>query len=318
MKQELITSDVWPRITAEAKKAAKRSHVAVAYFGTGASRMLPLRKGSTLIVDMSLGAVTAGQTRPSEVLTLINHGVEVHSVENLHAKVFVLGNRTLVGSSNVSGNSARNLIEAAVSSDNRKLASACRSFVKGLRGEMVTRDQAEKLQSLWRPPRFEWAGRRSGQTGHEPKHETLWAVPLVKRGWDNDDKKAEKAGEPLAKRRLSSKPDSSLQRFSWTGAAFLKRLKNNHLVVEVTDYGNRRFMVSPASRVLSIERFKVGAQFRAIVFLASPAAARRKNLKVVVKSLGPSAKTLKDLSGPTVIRDRAFAHALLHLWPTAG
>ena len=84
------------------KKKPSGCFVAVAYFGTGASKLLPLRKGSTLIVDMSQAAVGSGQTNPSEILKLVNRGVDVHSVNNLHAKVFAVGNQAFVGSTNVS------------------------------------------------------------------------------------------------------------------------------------------------------------------------------------------------------------------------
>lgn len=39
----LITCDVWESIAKAAKAAATKGHVAVTYFWTGASRLLPLR-----------------------------------------------------------------------------------------------------------------------------------------------------------------------------------------------------------------------------------------------------------------------------------
>jgi hypothetical protein len=97
----LITTAPWDRIQSLVEKHPGKCHVAVAYFGSGASRLLPLKAGSVLVVDMSERAVKSGQTKPSEVSKLLRDGVEVHSVENLHAKVFVVGNRALVGSTNV-------------------------------------------------------------------------------------------------------------------------------------------------------------------------------------------------------------------------
>jgi hypothetical protein len=85
---QLRTSRVWDHITGLVKKQPTKCSVAVAYFGSGASKLLPLKKGSILVVDMSERAVRSGQTKPSEVLKLINVGVETHTVDNLHAKVF--------------------------------------------------------------------------------------------------------------------------------------------------------------------------------------------------------------------------------------
>jgi hypothetical protein len=79
---ELLTHEKpWRRITALVKKRPTRCQAAVAYFGQGASKLLPLRRGSTLIVDLSERAVRSGQTMPAEVLKLLNKGVDAYSVE---------------------------------------------------------------------------------------------------------------------------------------------------------------------------------------------------------------------------------------------
>ena len=41
------------------------------------------------VVDASEHAVKSGQTNPSELIAFLRSGVEVHSAENLHAKVYV-------------------------------------------------------------------------------------------------------------------------------------------------------------------------------------------------------------------------------------
>ena len=63
---KLLHEDLWPTITRLARKSG-RKHVAVAYLGSGASRLLPLGRGDSLVVDMSPGAVKSGQTNPFEV-----------------------------------------------------------------------------------------------------------------------------------------------------------------------------------------------------------------------------------------------------------
>ena len=110
---EFLTREIWPRLTGLVRKA-KSSQVAVAYLGKGASRLLPLKASSKLIVDLSENAVKAGQTSPQEILKLVLRGVNVSSVGNLHAKVFVIGNRAFIGSANASFHSAQTLVEAMI------------------------------------------------------------------------------------------------------------------------------------------------------------------------------------------------------------
>ncbi len=53
MSTEFLGADIWSDLTAKAKRFNGKSFVTVAYFGTGAARRLPLKKGSTLVVDAS-------------------------------------------------------------------------------------------------------------------------------------------------------------------------------------------------------------------------------------------------------------------------
>ena len=66
------------------------------------------------MVDASERAVASGQTCPADLNKLLNKGVAIYSVPNLHAKVFALGRAAYIGSVNVSNRSALQLIEAAV------------------------------------------------------------------------------------------------------------------------------------------------------------------------------------------------------------
>lgn len=56
----LRVDDVWPVISAAARR--RKGHVAVAYLGTGATKLLPLESGSVLVVDASEAAVCSGRT----------------------------------------------------------------------------------------------------------------------------------------------------------------------------------------------------------------------------------------------------------------
>ena len=94
--------------------------------------MLPLPKGSKLVVDASKAAVGSGQTNPSELLILLKKGVEIYSYAGLHAKVFVIGSQLFIGSTNVSGRSQERLQEAAFHTRERAIVGEARDFVKSL------------------------------------------------------------------------------------------------------------------------------------------------------------------------------------------
>lgn len=320
MANTLLGSDVWSRITQLAAK--KRAYVAAAYCGAGARKLLPIPRGSVLVVDMSLHAVKCGQTNPTEIRRFIKAGVEVHSVENLHAKVFVVGGRAIVGSSNVSQHSASGLVEAAIETTDPKVVDACRGFVESLCGEAVEVEHAEEMAKEYRPPKF-GAGRhardRSGRKRTVPVHRPLWAVPLQVNVWDETDFEQEKAGLPDAWRRIDKKLEK-LDDFVWAGAAFATRIKKKDLVLQVTrDDG--KVLISPAAHVVELRRYyprgkKTGR--RVMAFLAIRRDVRRKSRKRVMALLGRHAAFLKDLRSPKLIRKRATAHAVLNLWAPAS
>lgn len=58
---EFIGREPWAELTKFARKHRSAAHLAVAYFGKGGSKLLPLAKGSVLVVDASEAAVKSGQ-----------------------------------------------------------------------------------------------------------------------------------------------------------------------------------------------------------------------------------------------------------------
>ena len=91
---------LWPRITSLIAKQPGECLVAVAFVGGNVADILPVSKGSVLVVNMGRSAVELGLTNPYEVGRLLRRGVEIHTAENLHAKVFVFSDRAIVGSMN--------------------------------------------------------------------------------------------------------------------------------------------------------------------------------------------------------------------------
>jgi hypothetical protein len=310
----LVTSSPWDRIQSLVKKRPGKCHVAVAYFGSGASKLLPLRAGSVLVIDMSERAVKSGQTKPSEVSKLLRNGVEVHSVENLHAKVFVAGNRALVGSTNVSFTSATGLVEALLETTDRDSVRQCRDFVKSLLGEVIDIAHARRLQRLYRPPRFGKGSQKPGaKRTRQPAHSPLWAVPTERITVDEEDQAHADEGRPQARKRMQFPRASNLDEFYWHGSDLIGRLAGGHMVIQVTDEGSKH-MISPEARVVHVEEYRKGRSRSGVVFLEISKGLKRKGVESVVARLGKQAKFLGALPGPRILRDPAFTHSLLNLW----
>jgi hypothetical protein len=85
----------------------------------GASNKLMLEAGDTLVTYMSLHSLQAGQVDPFEIEKFIKRGVKVFSKSCLYAKVYVLGDKVIACSANLSSSSERNLIESGILTDDK-------------------------------------------------------------------------------------------------------------------------------------------------------------------------------------------------------
>lgn len=150
----LVTTNIWNDISTAAKNAKKPSHVAVAYFGSKGPYLLPLLKGSALVADVSIPTVTQGSTSPAALSQLIKGGVDIYSVQYLHAKVFAFDTVAYVGSTNASQRSAAILAEAALKVRTKNEISAIRSFVQSLCLTRLSASDLKDLESYYKPPKF--------------------------------------------------------------------------------------------------------------------------------------------------------------------
>ncbi|MBI2392252.1 MAG: hypothetical protein HYV09_21875 [Deltaproteobacteria bacterium] len=160
----IFNNALWDELAARVPRHHVRA--AVAYLGTGASRLLPLKKGDQLVIDMSLRAVRSGVTDPREVRTFLRRGVEVFSRATLHTKFFVLGNTVIAGSSNISRHAKDVLDEAAVLTDDGATVRRAISIFEELCTEPVRKEYLAKCLKEYRPPKF--LGTSGSTRRHDP------------------------------------------------------------------------------------------------------------------------------------------------------
>jgi hypothetical protein len=311
MSAKLLTKDIWQRITALAKR--KKGAVAVAYCGSDARKLLPLKAGSLLVVDASPNTVRAGQTNPTELLKFYDRGVSIYSAGNLHAKVFVFGDAAIVGSTNLSNRSASFLQEAAVILRNKSVAAQCRKFIKDQASEPLEREYLKHLETIYRPPKHL-------DRQNDSPYRRLWIVPLWENTWDDVDRAQGARSRPQARKKIQARVEE-LDEFNWPGKRFSQNLSKGDQIISVTERGPGSYYVSPTSHVVHIKRYTKGSKGAPymIVFLGTPKSQRRMELGRALTKLGRRhAKAMRGLhsSGkPILVRDRETVRAILGLWP---
>jgi hypothetical protein len=310
MTTTFLSRDIWLQLTKAARVPHQRCAVAVAYFGKGASRLLPLAKGSRLVVDASERSVASGQTCPADLIKLVERGVAVYSVANLHAKVFVLGRAAYIGSANVSSRSASQLVEAVIRTTERSTVRAARKFVQQHCLHELTPTVLKRLAKLYRPPLVPGGKRgkpRQAMTSKRPSMPRLLLAQLHLTDWSEHEQTLHDRGMVVAKKRRKHSRRFELDDFSYEGKCPFQR---GDLVVQVTDEGSSGIFVTPPGNVLHVQTGRSRNKVVSFVFLEQPAR-RRRQLRLIAQALGCTQKTLRRQG---VIRDWSLAQALLNTW----
>jgi len=319
MSTSLVADGLLNRVTAAVRRTPSRCRVAVAFLGANAAERLPLKHGSRLVVNLSEMAVRGGMTNPTEVLKLIQAGVDVHSVTNLHAKVFVVGKRAFIGSANVSTQAASHLIEAGIVTTNPQLVASCRRFVESLRGATVTPEEAKRLEKLFRPRKFAGGGRRTkggGRRGPTPEHGTVWIVPLKEEKWEAVDYAQARIGRPVAQKRIRSPRWYEVDEFLQEVGRLADRFERGQRVIQITETRKAGTLVHAVGSIKNVRHYPTKRERRAIVYLQYPRGVRRISLDEFIRRLGRGSGFLRKLSTPHKRMSAEFKHRLLNNLPT--
>lgn len=250
MPGKLITSGIWKAIQASARYSKKPAFVAVAYLGKGAATLLPLSKGSHLVVDASDGAVRAGQTCPAELLKLQKR-VSIYRCPNLHAKVFVFDRTAFIGSANASNHSAEVLQEAVFQTGDSAVVGAVRRFVQDLCLDLLGPKELKRLAKIYRPPKVPGGKERPTRA---PRRKLPELRVAVTRPFDHPEEvlRAAEAGETVASQRADGGKAFEIDWFSWSGES---HFQIGQFVIQVYRNGQGR-SVSPPARIVHLKRCK--------------------------------------------------------------
>lgn len=314
MASALLSGSVWGRIS-KLSRSSSLTLAAAPYFGSGATNLLSLKEGDTLVVKFDRETVGTGQVDPKEIIKAIKKKVNVHSCANLHAKIYVFGKTAVVGSSNVSQNSERRLLEACIETTEKSAVSSARRFIKSLLGDKVGLDYAQNMISFYRPPvRPVNIQARTKQKKRLPIHSDLWLVSLVEGGWRDVDHEQADKGRPEAKKALKNPRSSRLDEFNWWGRN-LTRYRVGLRIIQCTKTSDGEVLVSPPARIVKVRKYTVKGKGRAIIYLETPKKYLRRKIDAVLRGLGPNATHLGDPRRTKRLRQPELVYALGRLWP---
>jgi hypothetical protein len=269
----------------------------VAYFGKGADKLLPIGRGSCLVVDASDEAVKSGQTCPASLLRLLKKGVRIYSSERLHSKVFVFGRRAFVGSANVSKNSRDKLAEALISTRDQRTIILARQFVRDHCLLSIGPEELKRLSKIYRPPKEGGSNRQSNsQTRLRIVRLSPYELPTSReRRYNRSEKEANK------------KIDNNTHQifdFYWVAK---HTFYEGEVILPIQKDAAGIHYVFPPGKVISISQFEDGLGYPTMVMLEIPKR-RRMKLSKLIRRAGSRCKA--TLEKGRILHDAALVGRL--------
>jgi hypothetical protein len=188
-------------------------------------------------------------------------------------------------------------------------------FVRGLRGDEVSPDQARRLLKL--EPTGKRRGTRRSRKSEDltaEGHSRRWLLPLDRIDYDEADQRTERKRTPSARKKLES-----VRRFEVTTAAgnfgrWCGQLRKNDRVIAIWGEGRTARCDSPA-RVLQVEVYPDKGKRRGMLFLESRRHAPRRTVATLSRAVGRGSSVLvRPAVFGRLVRNRAVRGRLEKCW----
>ncbi len=254
--------DLWDTLKHLADATALWRCVAVPYLGKGGAALLSLGRGDILVCALTERNAKNGSVCPAEIRALQRRGVRVYLQDDLHAKIFLLGRKSIVGSANLSRSSQENLDEAALMTTDRRVARRLRQWFRERMQEPLTPEWLSHCAKLYRPPPSDRAarGRKARRTRKEPAR-LVWLLGVSPTEYPESEKAAFELGQKQA--RVRDSKHYSVESIRWAREGV--RFQRGDLAIQVETEG-RACKVCPHGRVISIKRTRTRAD-RPVAYL---------------------------------------------------
>lgn len=316
MATKILQDNLWPTITKLARQS-KRKHVAVAYLGRGANKLLPLGKGDSLVIDMSQEAVKNGQTDPNEVEKYIKKGVNAYTCSNLHAKVYIFDRTLIVGSANVSQHSRYGLVEAGLLCQDSDVLTQTLGWIRSLQVEPITMGYVEFCKTLYNPLKTRYDTKRKRKYTTTPTHYSLWVLSVSPVDFSDREDRLCEAEREKASKKLKDARKFEVSSIRWTGKSHItEHIREGDLVVQIWNERGKT-EVYPPSRVIHITKYQSFDRKkipRILIHIEEPKHPRLLSWRQFKKKVVNAGLRRISRNSKREIRSLAIKHTILGLW----
>lgn len=311
---------VWQEIKRRSERSTGQVQAAVAYFGKDGAKLLTLKAGDILLVDMSMRAVRQGVTDPREIKKLMRKGVEVFSREGLHAKFYIIDGALICGSANVSTRSSMVLDEAAIVTRDHSSVRQAKAYLNSMCSEPVSDLYLKQCIKEYQPPWFT-AARGSPAGKHKARYAKVWFISgLTDDDLPEGDRETVDNLEEEASMDITAKGhEVSWLRFPYKPTYFDSIQRRNWILSCTRDGGGRRSVECP-NQVLNKRTYRNARGTKIyMLMLSKPVEGEsiafskfRKRVRLILPRLSATRPRTCRVGDP------ATADALLRAWTRTG
>jgi PLD-like domain len=254
MLQFLDQKALWPNLKKHLKRFKGKNLVAVPYLGKGAARLLGLQKGDILICALTERNAKSGLVCPAEIEKLQRRGVAAYISDNLHAKIYLVGDRVVVGSANASQNSKEILDEAALLTNDPATVKKVRQWFEDRILEPVTPKWLAYCKGIYKPPKRGPLKKTVGNTDRRRSTRGVWLLGVSGFvDFPEAEHPIHEAAERQAKSCLQNRRMFKIDSIRWPGSdKFLEKIKRGDIVIVLW----KGSQVEPHARLLAVRRGK--------------------------------------------------------------
>lgn len=263
--QEVISRNMWSEIRKRARASSSRK-AAIAYVTRD---LIGFKKGDVLILDASVRAVRNAETDARLLMELHKRGVRLYACDDLHAKILLLDDLGIIGSANMSLNSAGRMVEAALVSNDRVVVAGVASLIAQLGTQSRLLDERRikalcKIEVLRRGSRHTIRSRK-GKTSVSELGNRTWVVGVreLARDPSDDEKNAiERATHSLKDKFRIAEDDVSWIKW-WGNSRFRRECREGDTLIQIwrSKSATRPSAVLKAVPVLLRQRTKNWTRF---------------------------------------------------------
>lgn len=257
MEQFLSGKELWSTLVQLSKECRSRQMIAVPYIGKDSSSLLKFRKNDVLLCALTEQNSKAGNIYPAEIRMLQKKGVRVYQRDNLHAKIYLFGNKAVICSANLSSSSKNRLDEVGLLTNNPTVLKSIREWFAERLIEPVTPGWLRHCENIYKPPKG-GLGNPTKQKQPSIHTQSAWFIFGHLSDYPAFEDPERERGYQIAKKYMEKPRAYDIEEFRFTGSyKFLEEINRGDLVIQaIKETMKSDYKVAPFGKLLGKKQFK--------------------------------------------------------------